>query len=257
MVSDDLSYDVLKRESDRIRKLYDAEKNKTAELEKRVEEQEKQFTEQYQKLLQAETGLVSGEETLHSIEQEKIAALSRNLKREHKMRLAAEEAVYKLRDEYEAKLDKQMAERVKLLEEKDEIIASLKDEINSKDEEIDAERDKSGKYEARELDTILDVEGGVGGADFGLGLGEFNWVTETRDLIKVIHRFGSVKLDEAAETLGSDDETVRSYARILKEKNLIKVDDINAPNPTLRATRDLVERLNDIKMRMKRRGRIQ
>ena len=248
MVSDDLSYDLLKKQFERVRKLYDDERKKTEELEKRIKEQEKQFTEQYERLLEIERDVTSGEGVVQTIEQEKIRALSRHLGQEHKMRLDAEDAKEKFREEYELKLAEERTEREKLSVDKEAEIESLKDKLKEY-------KDKLSKYEERELNAIIHTikkpSSDLAGEESS------NWVAETQDLIKVLHRWGSIKLDEAAQTLDLDREIVRSYAKILHEKGLVRVDDLKSPNPTIRATRDLVEKLNDLTLKMRRKGRLQ
>ncbi|MFH1789173.1 MAG: hypothetical protein ABH834_07315 [Candidatus Altiarchaeota archaeon] len=261
MVSDDLAFNALKKEFDRTRALLEEEKKRTVDLENRIQEQEAQFTEQYQKLLKVEKGLVSGEETLHTIEQEKIKALSRHLAKEHNMRLAAEDAKDALEEDYKQRLADERVKREELLAEKDVEIESLKDTIAEKDEQIEEERRRVKKVEERELDTIINVATEPSprerSSDELMGEEDANWLTETQDFVKILHRWGSIKLDEAVQTMDSDTETVREYARILKEKGLIKVDGIDGENPTFRATRDLVGKVNELRVKARRRGRIQ
>jgi hypothetical protein len=256
MVSDDLSYSVLKKECDRIHRLYDEEKKKTAELERKLEEQDKRISGQYEKLFEDEKRFISGEETLHTLEQEKIKALSQHLAREHKLRLELTEEKEKLAKDYEKKLAEEGALRERLLAEKDAEIEALKGELVKKDNAIDSLKGKAEEYKARELDNILNVEGEPSDSDL-IKDEDSNWITETQDLVKILHRWGSIKLSEAAQTMESDKDTVRSYAKVLVEKGLIKVDDLDSENPTLRATRNLVGKLNELKVRMRRRGRLQ
>ena len=253
MVSDDLSYNVLKKEFDRIRHLYDEERKKTADLERRLEAQEKEASGQTERLLEDEQRFVSGEETVHSLEQEKIKALSRHLSREHKMRLDETEAKEKLAKDYEKKLADAQAACERRVSEKDEEIAALKEELGKKDKVIESVTSRSEQYKERELDSILNVRGGAQDGNL-MGEEDGDWISETQDLIKVLHRWGSIKLDEAAQTMDLDRETVLSYANVLEEKGLIKVDDADSDNPTFRATRNLIGKLNDLKMKMRRRG---
>lgn len=260
MVSDDLSFNALKKEFDRTRELLEEEKKRTADLEERIKEQEAQFTTQYQKLLQVEKGLVSGEETLHTIEQEKIKALSRHLAREHKMRLEADDAKDALEEEYKQKLADERVDRERLLAEKDVEIEALNEQLVEKDAVIEEGLKRAKVVEDRELDTIVDVVNEPSSRELSrnelMGEEDASWLTETQDLIKILHRWGSIKLEEAAQTMDSDEETVREYARILKEKGLILVEDIDAENPTFRATRGLVGKINDLRVKARRRGRL-
>ncbi|MFH1834630.1 MAG: hypothetical protein ABH851_00410 [Methanobacteriota archaeon] len=255
MESDDLTFDLVKKELDRVRRLYVQEQEKNRELEKRLSEQQKDFSDQYDSITEMQNALSSEGGPVESLDQEKIKVMSRHLAREHKMRFDAIDGLDKVKKEGELRLADERTEREVFLADKDREIESLKDELAQKDELIRKEREKSNVYEERELNTLLDVM--VSPQKELIGGEETTWVTETQDLIKVLHRWGSIKLDEASQTMDLDGETVRSYAKILLDKGLIKSDDFDSPNPTLRATRDLVGKLNDLTIKKRRRGRFQ
>ena len=255
MVEDDLAYNALKKEFDRLRGLLDEERSKVTQLSEQLVNQEKGFEDKLDSLIDADSSTEKDDIIIRSAQDEKIKALSRHLGKEHSLRLDAQDQKNKLGEDYQKQLSQAKQDFERQIKEKEGEVTSLRKQVSEKDELIRDEKDKVKHFEDRELHSILSMDDDSGGGEL-MGEEDSSWITETQDFVKILHRFGSIKLEEASQTMDVPEETVRAYAKILDEKELIVVDDLDAPNPTIRATRDLVERVNDMKTKMRRRGRL-
>lgn len=238
-------------ELQQLRKLYEAEKKKNEQLAAELKEREKKFTEQYQKLLQVEQGIISGEEALRTIEQEHIDSLSYHLRKEHKAKLELEKTLEDERKRFEDEIaakDRNIASFEKTVRELNLELNSTREEVLSKDSALQVKDDES-------WEKILAKTGLASDLDLGFE-GEHETVNvQLQDLLKLLGRIGKIRVSDAARNLGTDEKQVMKFAKLLHKKNFVKVENLKSGDPTLRATKELIGKLSELRLKLRRKGR--
>ncbi len=222
-----------------LKKELTEERERRVKLESQLEDKEKKFTEQYQRLLQVEQGIITGEEALRTIEKDHIDTLSRHLRKEHKARTEVEETLYKERAGFEQKLRKEK-----------EKSAALEEKVKQLSENADSSEDMSVKMaKATEISGLA--------SDMNLGLEDplDSFAVETQDFLKLISRIGKVSVSEAARTLDIDRRKVLKCAKELRKKGFVTIETTKNKDQLVSSTKDLVKKMSDMKISMRKKGR--
>jgi hypothetical protein len=70
-----------------------------------------------------------------------------------------------------------------------------------------------------------------------------------KTLLKLVVYTGGLKASEAADLIGVSKEVVTTWMRVLVERNLVEVESESHPNPTMRPTKEIIEKFKAYQMR--------
>jgi len=237
--------------------LYEEERKKRAALEAELAEKERQFTEQYQKLLQVEQGIIDGEETIRTIEQEHIKSLTQHLHRERRKSSDLEKRIEETKSQCNAQLAEERKKAEEAIKGKDEEISALSQEVGMWKTKYKTEHEARIVLEESRMSQAMSQKKVHGdGRMFDEDAPGDDSISQTQDLVKILSRYGRVKLSEVASLLEQEPSEVMKKIRILHERKFVKIENPKSPDPTLLATKDLVKKISDLRMKLRRRGRV-
>lgn len=235
-----------------IKKELVEEIEKSKKLEKDLRDSEKKFTAQYQRLLQIEQGIITGEEALRTIEREHIDSLTYHLRKEHKSRMEADERFRIETEKFEEELIKERETTRKSERRANELADELqlmRDKSKEKDKKID-------DAETEAWNKLLTVSGLAYDIDMGITGVDDSWLVQIQDLLKLLVRIGKVRISDAARILEVDKKRIVKFAKILKKRGMLNVERTKHHDPLLSATRKLVTSVNEMKLKLRKKGRL-
>lgn len=234
-----------------LRRQYEEEKQRRADLEKKLSENEKKFTEQYQKLLDVEQGIISGEEAIRTIEREHIDSLTHHLRKEHKIRIRIE----KEREDERKASDGELSHKDVEIVEKEKIIHDLEHKLDDLRGKLADKDDKMKKHEEEDINKMVGVGGLAADLDIGFEGYEDSRLVQMQDILKLVGRIGRIRLSDVSRNLDMDQRRIVEHIRLFQKKGLIKVENPKQKDPTLRATRKLIKKMSDLRIKLKKKGR--